>query len=156
MEGKRDIPLNDKIALAAIAVLGRDVAETAYRMAHTINTTNKASVGVMVSRWLNTPANKEFMASVRRGTATVHIEGAAADLTSREGIIEQLITATKQTTGRDAINGLTTLAKIQGLDRPQERANDMNRTFVLRWLSHCRSCELMKLFLDVQKETEIK
>ena len=155
MEGKRDIPIQDKIALAAIAVLGRDVAETAYRMAHTVTTTNKASVGVMLSRWLNTPANKEFMASVRRGTATVHVDGAAADLTSREGIIEQLITATKQTTGRDAINGLTTLAKIQGLDKPDERTNDTHRTYVLRWLSHCRSCELMKLFLEVQNETKI-
>lgn len=155
MEGKRDIPIQDKIALAAIAVLGRDVAETAYRMAHTVTTTNKASVGVMLSRWLNTPANKEFMASVRRGTATVHVDGAAADLTSREGIIEQLITATKQTTGRDAINGLTTLAKIQGLDKPEERTNDTHRTYVLRWLSHCRSCELMKLFLEVQNETKI-
>ena len=155
MEGKRDISLNDKIALAAIAVLGRDVAETAYRMAHTVTTTNKASVGVMLSRWLNTPANKEFMASVSRGTATVHVDGAAADLTSREGIIEQLITATRQTTGRDAINGLTTLAKIQGLDRPQERTNDTHRTYVLRWLSLCRSCELMKLFLEVQNETKI-
>lgn len=154
MEGKRDIPIQDKIALAAIAVLGRDVAETAYRMAHTVTTTNKASVGVMLSRWLNTPANKEFMASVRRGTATVHVDGAAADLTSREGIIEQLITATKQTTGRDAINGLTTLAKIQGLDKPEERTNDTHRTYVLRWLSRCQSCELMKLFLEVQNETK--
>lgn len=152
MEGKRDIPIQDKIALAAIAVLGRDVAETAYRMAHTVTTTNKASVGVMLSRWLNTPANKEFMASVRRGTATVHVDGAAADLTSREGIIEQLITATKQTTGRDAINGLTTLAKIQGLDKPDERTNDVQRTFVLRWHSQCRTCELMKLYLEVQKD----
>ena len=65
---------------------------------------------------------------------------------TREGVISELIKAAADLNGKDAVQALQTVAKLQGFDRPEEASEDERRIFVLRWLSHCRSCKLMKIF----------
>jgi hypothetical protein len=150
-----ELSVNDKIGLCAIALLGKGIAEAAFLLTHpTVKTKNRASLGVMVSRWHHSPQAEEFIKSARAGTATVNAtDEANGDFYTRSGIIDALVTATKQTQGKDSITGLTTLAKLQGFDKPDgEMREEDKRFFVLPWLSHCRSCKLMKVYMDLQKE----
>lgn len=151
---KSDLPLADKIALAAVAVLGKGVAKAAYLMAHPSATTNQASLGVLVSRWLHSELAADFMQRVTAGKATVTPSDEANDLNTREGIIDALVTATRQTQGKDSITGLTTLAKLQGFDKPDESAPDEKRLYVLTWHSQCRQCQLMKIYLDLNNKLD--
>ena len=151
---KSDLPITDKIALAAISVLGKAVAKAAYLMAHPDATENQASRGVLVSRWLHSDLAVEFMQRVTTGTATVNPPDEANDLTTRQGLINQLVAAAKQTTGRDSVTALTSLAKIQGLDRPEDGEQSDPRRFFVAWKSDCRRCELMRLFRKVQAENK--
>ena len=152
-----ELSLTDKIGLSAVAVMGRAVAEAAFLLTHpTVKTKNRASLGVMVSRWHHSPQAEEFIKSARAGTATVNPPDEANDLNTRAGIVNQLIASVRCTTGKDAIGGLQTLAKIQGFDKPDaEVQEDDKRFFVLPWLSHCRSCALMKLYMQIQEKNEL-
>lgn len=148
-----ELSVNDKIGLCAIALLGKGIAEAAFLLTHpTVKTKNRASLGVMVSRWHHSPQAEEFIKSARAGTATVNTPDEANDLNTREGIVNQLIAAAKQTTGRDSVTALTSLAKIQGLDRPQESEQPDPRRFFVAFKSDCRRCALMELFREVQAE----
>lgn len=151
-----ELSVKDRIGLSAIAVMGRAVAEEAFLLTHpTVKTKNRASLGVMVSRWHHSPQAEEFIKSARAGTATVNTtDEANGDFYTRSGIIDALVTATKQTQGKDSVSALQTLAKIQGFDRPQESEQPDPRRFFLAWKSDCRRCELMKLFRQVQAKNE--
>lgn len=150
------LSIKDKIGLSAIAVMGRSVAEEAFLLTHpTVRTKNRASLSVMVSRWHHSPQAEAFIKSVRAGTATVTPSDEANDLMTREGIIDALVTATRQTQGKDSISGLTTLAKLQGFDKPDESAPDEKRLYVLTWHSRCRQCKLMQIYLQMQKNNKL-
>lgn len=152
----KNLPLTDQIALCAVAVLGNEVKETAFRMARPeVVTENENSFRVMLSRWWNDPKAKEFVQDMRKGKAKVVSTDAANDLTTREGIINQLVTATQQTSGKDSLSGLQTLAKIQGYDRPTEEAiGEERRSFFLPWVSVCKTCKLMQIFQGLKIEEE--
>ena len=141
----------EKVALAALVVLGRDYLPTAFSMSHPkAKTTSEASLKVMHSRWYASPLCKEFREEVKNGILGVAVSD-GNDLTTREGVINELITATKQAKGKDAVGGLQTLAKLQGFDRPDERnENEERRRYFLPYVSNCRNCELMKLYQEIQ------
>ena len=151
---KSDLPIEDKIALAAVAVLGKGTAKVAYLMAHPSATKNKSSQGVLVSRWLHSDLAVDFMQRVTTGTATVNTPDEANDLTTRGGIISELITSVKASTGKEAISGLQSLAKLQGFDKPDEINEEDKRLFVLPYLSNCRSCKLMQVYMQIQEKNE--
>ena len=65
---------------------------------------------------------------------------------TRSGLIEKIITQSTLTSGKDAISALQTLAKLQGFDKPDEDQQEEKRSYFLPWVSHCRSCALMKLY----------
>jgi hypothetical protein len=71
---------------------------------------------------------------------------------TRKGLIEEIIKDLPLMPGKDRANVLQSLAKLQGLDKPDETEEEEKRIFVLRYLSHCRSCKLMKLYLQIQAE----
>ena len=71
------------------------------------------------------------------------------ELKTRPGIIQKLIEEVTQISGKDAVSGLQTLAKLQGFDKPDEINEEEKRIFVLTYLSHCRSCALMREYLRV-------
>ena len=151
-----ELSITDKIGLCAVAVMGRAVAEAAFLLTHpTVKTKNQASLGVMVSRWHHSPQAEAFINEARAGTATVTPSpDEANDLTTRQGLINQLVTATRLTQGKDSITGLSALAKLQGFDRPQEGEQPEPRRFFVAWKSDCRRCELMRIFRQVQEENK--
>lgn len=71
---------------------------------------------------------------------------------TREGLIGEMIKSLRTIGGKDSVNVIQTLAKLQGLDKPEENEKDEKRRFVLRWLSHCRTCKLMRAYLDIQND----
>lgn len=150
---KQELNEKEKIALAALVVLGRDYLPTAFAMSHPkAKTQSEASLKVMHSRWYASPLCKEFREEIKNGILGVAVAD-GNDLTTRSGIIDELITATKQTQGKDAVGALQTLAKLQGFDKPDDR-NDQEerRRYFLPYVSNCRNCELMKLYNEIQDE----
>lgn len=88
----------------------------------------------------------------RKDTIIKKVEEEERDeLKTREGIIKKLIDNVTVCQGKDAVSGLQTLAKLQGYDKPDEITEEDRRTFVLTYLSRCRSCKLMAVYMDVQK-----
>lgn len=71
---------------------------------------------------------------------------------TREGLIEEMIKSLRTTSGKDSLNVLQSLAKLQGLDKPNDNEGEERRRFVLRFLSHCRTCKLMKAYLEIQDD----
>lgn len=143
----------EKIALAALVVLGREYLPTAFAMSHPkAKTTSEASLKVTHSRWYASQLCKEYREEIKQGILGLAVAD-GNDLTTRSGIIDELITATKQTQGKDAVGALQTLAKLQGFDKPDERnENEERRRFFLPYVSACRNCELMKLYREIQDE----
>lgn len=72
--------------------------------------------------------------------------------TTRKGLIDEMIKNIAVLTGKDAATALQSIAKLQGLDKPDEGSDEERRKFVLRWLSACRTCKLMRVFLQIQEE----
>lgn len=70
--------------------------------------------------------------------------------TTREGIVKKIMDATEGLTGKDELQGLLSLAKIQGLDKPEERSTEDLRRFFVAFKSDCRRCALMKLYRSVK------
>ena len=68
---------------------------------------------------------------------------------TRSGLIEKIITQVNITSGKEAISGLQTLAKMQGLDKPDEQTEEERRKYFLPWVSHCRSCKLMAIYKEI-------
>ena len=75
------------------------------------------------------------------------------ELKTREGIIKKLIDNVSVCQGKDAVSGLQTLAKLQGYDKPDEITEEDKRIFVLTYLSRCRGCKLMAVYMDAQKSS---
>lgn len=150
---KQELNEKEKIALAALVVLGREYLPTAFAMSHPkAKTQSEASLKVMHSRWYASPLCKEFREEIKNGILGVAVAD-GNDLTTRQGVITELINATKQTQGKDAVGALQTLAKLQGFDKPDERnENEERRRYFLPYVSNCRNCELMKLYNDIQEQ----
>lgn len=148
---KDQLSTKEKIAMCGVMLLGREVLPQAYAMCHPrTKTTAEQSLKVMLSRWYASDLAQKFreqMANEIIGRANE--EG--NDLTTRRGIVSELITAVRQSKGKDAVSGLQSLAKIQGLDKPDEKSLDERRKFVLPYLSDCRTCQLMKVYMETQQ-----
>lgn len=76
------------------------------------------------------------------------------ELRTRPGLISKIIDNVLLTSGKDAVSGLQTLAKLQGLDSPDDLEQEEKRRYFLPWVSHCRSCQLMKIYIKATKDQE--
>ncbi len=152
MATKREtLSIPDQIAMCGVMLLGREFIVQAYKMSHPrTKTTSEASLQVMVSRWYASPLAKKFREEMKAKLTHIAISD-GADLTTRDGIISELISAVKSSSGKESISGLQSLARIQGLDRPQERETEDLRRFFVAFKSDCRRCALMELYREVQK-----
>lgn len=152
---KLNLTIAEQIAMCGVVLLGKEVLPVAFQMCHPkTKTTAAASLEVMQSRWYASPLAKQFREDIKNKLARIATtEG--ADLKSREGVLERLITNTQSATGKDELQGLLAVAKMQGFDRPMDD-NDKaeKRTFYLPWVSNCRTCALMKAFQEVQPKNE--
>lgn len=160
----KDLKDSEKIAIAGMALLGKDYHRAAFLLCHPkTKTTNEGTLNVSVSRWINNPQIKKYREELRElietGSVTPKNQKRVGrpkkeipnDLTTREGIVKQLIDATSYTEGKDSVSALQTLAKLQGYDKPTEKDQDDKRSYFLPWVSHCRSCRLMQSYKNVMQ-----
>lgn len=153
---KLNLTIAEQIAMCGVVLLGKEVLPVAFQMCHPkTKTTAAASLEVMQSRWYASPLAKAFREDIRNKLARIATtEG--ADLKSREGVLERLITNTQSATGKDELQGLLAVAKMQGFDRPvDDTGKEEKRTFFLPWVSNCRACALMRMYMDVQQKKQI-
>lgn len=156
---KIELPDMEKVAVAAITLLGKDFHRLAFLMSHPrTKSREENTLNVSVSRWINNPLVKSYKAQLQElieaGKATPQQAKKAGrsrkeipnDLTTREGIVKQLIDATSYTEGKDSVSALQTLAKLQGYDKPDAKDQDDRRSYFLPWVSHCRTCRLMRSY----------
>lgn len=74
------------------------------------------------------------------------------ELATRDGLIKFLIENTSKISGKEAVQAAQTLAKIQGFDKPKEEELQEKRVFHLPFKSHCRTCQVMKIFEELTSE----
>lgn len=81
-------------------------------------------------------------------------EGKGDEFCTRDGLVKNLIYTVNSCQGKDRANILMTLAKLQGLDKPEEGENEEKTVFYLPYVSKCNSCELMKLYKKVKNDSK--
>lgn len=121
--------------------------------------TNKPSIKILIQRIKNhqnpVTLKKEQQQAINNNTlynqdgtqkTQEQIEEEKNELKTREGLISNLIDSVSVISGKDKVSGLQTLAKLQGFDKPEENNEEEKRTYFLPWVSHCRTCQLMKLY----------
>ena len=152
---KEHLSTAEKIALSGVMLLGYEVVVEAFLMCHPrTKTDNQTSLNVMASRWHASELSKKFRQEITNKIARISSES-GADLTTRNGIISELVAAVKSSSSpKDSISGLQTLAKLQGLDKPTEGEQSEVRTFFLPYRSKCRTCGLMKTYRAVLQHEE--
>lgn len=78
------------------------------------------------------------------------------ELKTRDGLINALTKEIQLVHGKDSVQGLVSLAKLQGFDKEDTRQEDERRYFVLPSVGKCRSCQLMKILQELVKESAEK
>lgn len=155
---KISLTMRDEIALAGVAILGKSYIDEAFKMARNIKTENPDSIAKMRSSWFCAPLAVEFMRNIKKQFADVVLENIDGE---GEGLSEaQLIRLIER-----SIVGETDMKKKGDLslklmqwkrDASIDSEGKEVRHFFLPWVSHCKTCELMKLYLNVQNELKSK
>ena len=129
--------------------------------------TNKPSIKILIQRIKNhqnpVTLKKEQQQAIIQASTTLYNDNGQQlteeekeeirnELQTREGIIKNLINSVSVISGKDKVSGLQTLAKLQGFDKPDENNEEEKRTYFLPWVSHCRTCQLMKLYKQVTEQ----
>lgn len=99
----------------------------------------------------NTQKEAEEVEKMRREEARGERER-EKDLSTRNGIIDRAKGLIDGLQGKEQLQALQLLAKMQGLDKPEEAEEEEKRTYFLPWVSNCRACELMKLLQEIHKK----
>lgn len=76
------------------------------------------------------------------------------ELATRAGILKNLADICEQLQGKEQLQALQLLAKMQGLDKPDEQEEEEKRVYFLPWVSNCRSCALMEIYKKNQAKKE--
>ena len=163
-ESFKEIKESEKIAVAGMTLLGKEFHRAAFLLCHPrTKSKNNDTLNVAVSRWINSPQIKKLRAELQELLETGRVtpkdqkkigrpkKEIPNDLTTREGIVKQLIDATSYTEGKDSVSALQTLAKLQGYDKPADKDQDDKRSYFLPWVSHCRSCRLMRSYQNAMQ-----
>ena len=128
--------------------------------------TNKPSIKILIQRIKNhqnpVTLKKEQQQAINNtvynsdGTTKTpeQVEQEKDELRTRDGLINNLIDSVSVISGKDKVSGLQTLAKLQGFDKPEESNEEEKRTYFLPWVSHCRTCQLMKLYKQVTEQEQ--
>ena len=66
----------------------------------------------------------------------------------RDKVLQKIILSTDKLSGKDELGGLLAIAKLQGMDRPEETA-DEKRIYYLPWVSNCKGCKLMQFYRQI-------
>ena len=80
----------------------------------------------------------------------------AAELRTREGLTKKLREEIAGIHGKDSVQGIIQLAKLEGYDKEDTRTDEEKRKYFLPWRTKCRGCKLALLFRDLEEENEDK
>lgn len=111
---------------------------------------NKQNPATLKKQEQNTIFNQEYIKQVEENLT----EEERNEFRTRNGLIEKIITQSTLVNGKDAISALQTLAKLQGFDKPEDTETDDKRSYFLPWVSHCRTCQLMKCYIKAQNDKQ--
>ena len=78
----------------------------------------------------------------------------AAELKTREGLTKKLRFEISNTHGKDSVQGLIQLAKLEGYDKEDNRTEEEKRRYFLPYRSRCRGCKLMHFYRDLEDKTQ--
>lgn len=153
---KIELSIKEKICLAGLTVLGKDYLAEAFDMCHNVKTTNQGSLSVMRSKWLNNDRVKEFTAGIRKQYADTLLDniGEDTELTDKQliAIIQRGIISEKDMKKQSDMS--LKLMQWRKDAKEEESETKDNRTYFIPWVSHCRTCALMKVFQKAQEEKE--
>ncbi|MBR0212258.1 MAG: hypothetical protein IJQ55_01505 [Alphaproteobacteria bacterium] len=74
------------------------------------------------------------------------------ELDTRADVVAFLKKNLRRISGKDAISGAQTLARLEGYDRMEEKPEEEKRHFYLPFVSTCRSCPLARVFDSISKK----
>lgn len=75
------------------------------------------------------------------------------ELKTRAGLTKKLREEIIDIHGKDSVQGLIQLAKLEGYDKEDTRGEEEKRRYFLPWRSRCRACKLMQLWRDLEENT---
>ena len=75
-----------------------------------------------------------------------------AELSTRAGLTKKMRQELSVIHGKEAVNGLMTLAKLEGFDKEDNREEEEKRRYFLPWRTKCRACILMKVLKEEQEK----
>lgn len=76
----------------------------------------------------------------------------AKELRSKSGITKRIRQELDRVSGKEAVAGLMTLAKLEGFDKEDTRTEEERRKYFLPWRSKCRACAFMRVFRALQED----
>lgn len=77
-----------------------------------------------------------------------------AELKTREGLIKRFSRELSVVHGKDSVQGLIQLAKLEGYDKEDTRTEEERRKYFLPWRTKCRGCKLMQLYTELEDQTQ--
>lgn len=151
----------EKICIAAVLMLGAGAIDSAYRLVN-IGSKSKGEVfHKQALRWWNLPKVKAFADDLRAirlqsAEAALETEGEAETTITRAFLIRELRLALKATNNpTERANIAIKLADLSGLKgKSEDKELSDRRKFYLPYVSNCRACELMRVYLEAEKEAE--
>ena len=150
----RELSARDKIGLAAYAVLGKEFLSEAFRCTHDIKNAKPESIYTMQSRWINGEQEKQFIESIRNQYADLILQNISEDLELTDKQLSTIIQrgiVSEKDPKKQADMSLKLMQWRK--DANVEEGKDP-RVYFLPWVSHCRTCKLMKLYQEILKKQE--
>lgn len=95
---------------------------------------------------------EEVRRAAREEEETEEEKRERAELQTRRGIVRRLAKEVARTSGKDSVQGLISLAKLQGFDKEGTQKEEERRRFFIPWRSKCRACALMRLYREISEE----
>lgn len=152
--GVRELSTKDKICLAACSILGKEYHRTAFLMCRNIHTKNESSINAMQSDWLNNEKAKQFRREIRSLYADTLMEDAqeGEELSEKQllRIVERgIVTEPDKKKQADMSLKLVQYRRDASVGDSEDR-----RHFYIPYVSHCRTCQIAKLFKEFQDSIE--
>ena len=76
----------------------------------------------------------------------------AKELRTKSGVTKRIRQELDRVSGKEAVAGLMTLAKLEGFDKEDTRTEEERRKYFLPWRSKCRACAFMRVFRALQED----
>jgi len=150
----------ERVCIAATLTLGKDSLDMVYHVFKPDTTVESPLIfHKMALRWWNNPIVKSFANDLRsihlqRNEEIIDMETEEDEPLTKAFLVKELRLALKATTDpsdRASIAmKLSDLAGLKGKDT--ESKEQEQRRFYLPFISHCRSCKLVKLLRDISEK----